>query len=191
MRKRPFWKRINRGLVVLLAAAALVGMYIVVVGIDRAAQKREILALADEMEQLAVKGARLSPAELEMFQSDHEEWTRRITGTLKPFFTAESPYLEEGVEKLGMMASEQQHGRMALSGLSPDRENIRDFSLDGDVGYIFILYRYEAFGEYDGEALDGELFLDVTLTLKKTADGWRIFNISALDFDRYNYYSFM
>ena len=97
VRKRPFWKRVNRGLVVSLVLLAAVIVYVVISQLMLIPDKNAIRALADRVGETYMSAITLSDEQLAALE-DPEALNQKadaVAGALEPYFVTDSPYKTE------------------------------------------------------------------------------------------------
>ena len=205
MKKKPFWKRANRGFLASLALIVCVLVYVLVTQLMLLSEKNELKGLTNSVRDLALSVHVISDEKLQSLTDPAalEQEKARLEKELEPLFDPSSDYFSRAAESL-LVTLPQPDGKSERVRTSEEskKPHIRRCIVDGDVATIQVVYTYAVTGDfynydkYHGN--DDELFtpqpvesateeLSIIMTCKKIDGQWKIFRISDLSTHSYEH----
>lgn len=189
MKKKPFWRRVNRGFVVSLALLAIVAVYVLVTQLMLLPDKQAVRSLAEEVCAIMESGSMLSEAEIAALQDPDalEDKKEEICDQLGRLFSEDSSYADDIPSDVGLMIDLQAQGMQTLKTRGDRTENRVTCQIDQDTATVSVYRTYEnsagVFWDYSlEEAVEGNAqeILNCSIVCKKTDGVWKIYRISNL-----------
>ncbi len=194
MKKKPFWRRVNRGFVVSMALLAVVAVYVLVTQLMLLPDKNAVRSLADDVCALAENVSMLSEEEIASLQDPAalEAKKAEIREQLKPLFVEGSDYLEEAAEYFYSLLTMQTTGMQQVDTRGEVVRNDSSCQLEEDTASVSIDRQYKGshgkFWDYKTEAAeegDADESLGVSIVFKKAGGTWKIYRIGNLYMNAY------
>ena len=198
VRKRPFWKRVNRGLVVSLVLLAAVIVYVVISQLMLIPDKNAIRALADRVGETYMSAITLSDEQLAALE-DPEALNQKadaVAGALEPYFVTDSPYkteepivtLRDNIQNqlLGVDRYEKQELQKTKYGFCRISDDVARLS----VSYLYSVSgsRYDAGTETTVDVTDERQMLEISVICQKIDGEWKLYRVIGLTRQTLPYY---
>lgn len=190
VRKRPFWKRVNRGLVVSLVLLAAVIVYVVISQLMLIPDKNAIRALADRVGETYMSAITLSDEQLAALE-DPEALNQKadaVAGALEPYFVTDSPYkteepivtLRDNIQNqlLDVDRYEKQELQKTKYGFCRISDDVARLS----VSYLYSVSgsRYDAGTETTVDVTDERQMLEISVICQKVDGEWKLYRVIGL-----------
>lgn len=187
MKRKSFWRRINRGFVVSMALLAAVLIYVLVTQLLLIPQKQQLTELARQAAD-AIVGTEVLTSPVGPETQPKAEYLRKVTEALEPLFAEDSDYAASAAQQAAeMMFDSSVIGGGEIRSTRLTVEKVRSCSIEEDVASLSLESTYEIAGKlYDPytdtvkETEKGQQILYLSLSLKKTDGQWEIYRISSV-----------
>ncbi|HJD24203.1 MAG TPA: hypothetical protein H9694_08700 [Firmicutes bacterium] len=194
MEKKPFWRRVNRGLVVSVALLAIVAVYVLVTQAMLLPEKKAVEELAQSVCTLMLDNSMLSEEEISSLQSDgaREKKQQEIQEQLKPLFAADSSYAADFPDGMEEILKLQELEMQAIYNRGQLQKSQVNCQIEQDTAIVSIYRKYTGsqgkFWDYSLEkAKEGtaDEVLNLSIVCKKTDGVWKIYRISGMSMNAY------
>lgn len=187
MKKKPFWQRVNRGVVVSLILLAAVAVYVLATQLMLLPAKREVRALGETVHKLYAQCVVMDDDALEALRTPAAQAEKReeIRRQLEDSFAADSDYLPAAADALMNDVLTQADGFERIRSFQLVRQKVRKCKVDDDVASLTVEYRYRVDGDfqYTGalQPVTGQMQeLTVSLVARRQDGQWKIYRVSTV-----------
>ncbi|MDD2362885.1 MAG: hypothetical protein PHH84_08045 [Oscillospiraceae bacterium] len=186
MNKKPFWRRVNRGLVVSIVLLCILFIYVVTTQVMLMLEKREITGLVNDVRELMESTTVLSDKQVESLKSESSLLAEqnRIKGELSKIFVKDSKYFENAVSNFTDNIKQQTEGIQRVTQRDDGRKVDDSISIVQDKAHAYYQYLYNINGEYSEvtsekiiKVEDAEQMLYLDISFKKVNGEWKIYSI--------------
>lgn len=186
MKRKPFWKRCNRGFIVSIGLLAAVLIYVLVTQLMQISDRREIRKLSDEYRGYMESTALLTDEQIASYRDKQaaEAEKSRLKSELTPFFDGDAKYLDEAVTYFTDNIQNQVQGIERIKTHSDAKLIDSSFVIDQDVATFDSTYVYTVSGEFLqnstgalAEESNVQERLQLTVLCKKEKGKWKLFRI--------------
>ncbi len=197
MKKKPFWRRVNRGFVVSMALLAIVAVYVLVTQLMLLPDKQAVRTLANDVRTLVETNSMLSEEEIAALQDPAalEKKKADIRVELKPLFVEDGANLESTAASIDDIIDLQVNGMRLIETRGEKKDNSVKCQIDQDVATVSVYCRYEkSQGKYWDQKLEEMVddymdeYMDLQLVCKKVDGTWKIYRTNLLSMNAYRNY---
>lgn len=187
MKRKPFWRRVNRGLFVSLAALLTVILYVTISYIVMAPDRKEIRTLTESYRTLSESTTMLSDADLTALKDEDALKAKRIElkKQLSELFVSDSGYLDSAVDTLMGNMQYQLQGIERITARTSAKDYDRRMTISEDVASYSLQYLYTVNGQTKNVTTDQmedisnqEQMLYLSLIFKLENGAWKIYRVS-------------
>ena len=197
MKKKPFWRRVNRGFVVSMALLAIVAVYVLVTQLMLLPDKQAVRALANDVRTLVETNSMLSEEEIAALQDPAalEKKKADIRAELKPLFVEDGANLESTAASIDNIIDLQVNGMRLIEMRGEKKNNSVKCQIDQDVATVSVYCRYEkSQGKFWEQAMEemvddyADEYVNLQFVCKKVGDSWKIYRSSTMLMDAHRNY---
>lgn len=187
MKRKPFWKRCNRGFVVFLGLLAAVLVYVLVTQLMLIPERQDIQKLAEEYRGYMESTSQLSDDQIASLKDGQamKNETDQLKEKLTPLFDKDSNYVDTAVQFLYGNITMQTQDIQHFTSLSDAKITDSSCTIDQDIATYAVTYSYTVSGSfYDYKTQDAvhkedvQQLLKLTVNCRKTDGQWKIYRIS-------------
>lgn len=191
MKKKSFWKRCNRGFIVSMALLIAVLGYVTGTQVMLSGQKKEIRAVADQVQTLLADAAKTSTEDAQTITTDKtKEAAYRDTTkkALAGLFVKDAAYLDESTARFVFIAKDAATNERTIRSLSKQGKPIAIIRIDEDTAAVSMTASYKATGTwyaYDDNSSTpllqerkGTLDTEWVASFVKENGQWKLYRIS-------------
>lgn len=192
MKRKPFWKRCNRGFVVFLALLAAVLVYVLVTQLMLVPERQNIQKLAEEYRGYMENTTQLSDDQIASLKDGQamKNETDRLKEELTPLFDQNSNYVDAAVQFLSANEVLQVQDMEHVTSLSNAKVTDSSCTIDQDTATFKATYSYQASGsfyDYQTQSLtskqDISQQMKLAVTCRKTDGQWKIYRVSQAEWN--------
>lgn len=187
MKKKPFWRRVNRGFVVSMALLGAVVLYVIISQLMLIPDRTAVRQLTNDYRALMESTSKLSDTEIESLKSEAalSAEKKQLKQQLAGLFVKDSGYIDGAVDLLVNNIQAQTQGMQRITARDEGVKNHDNWVISEDVANATVNYQYMMSGEamdYTTEKMQKienetqRLFL--SLNFKKENGVWKIYRIS-------------
>ena len=193
-KKKPFWKRTNRGFWVSMVILAAVLLYVLVTQLMLIPQRAEIRELAQQVKQLSEETTLLTDEqaqELAASPEKQQEMMQQARGELEKYFVEDSDYLDTAVDTLYEYVSAEFDGSRRTKVRDFDRTTQEKINILEDTATANFSFKYLVDGEFTdySDGLEAQLndkenvgqYLYLSLVCRRVDGDWKIYRMDLWD----------
>lgn len=190
--RKPFWRRVNRGLVVSMALLAAVIVYVLITQLMLIPEREQITKISDEFRELMESTSALDQQKTSSLK-DEQALKGEISSLkerLSKLFVEDSAYIDEAVQYLADNIQRQVEDIEQITKQSAGKKIEQASLIDQDIAKTTSNYVYTVSGEYNNPAdqkteviEDAQRQLHLSINFKKVGKHWKIYRISNVYWD--------
>ena len=189
MKKKPLWKRVNRGFVVFIGLLVAVTLYVIIQQLMLMPEKRSIADTGYQFAKIYTSAALMTTDEAKALKDEQaiKDKAEELKKQVESLFAADSKYVVTTAE-FNTVLQNAVTGMYKYESFGAMKLTSKKITIDQDVAECQLVFDVPSTGEYtdyvknSSESFTNEVQqVTVGMIFKKVNGAWKIYRISRMD----------